>query len=251
MTVGTRRHTVVKNLTADRPEIGLGTLVDLSQEIYEGMPLYPIHQKTFIMVNQTHEQSKAASGSSLGFEAHNLLISEHGGTHTDAIYEFHPDSPTLSEMPLGYFYGSAICLDVAHVRHPDWITPAALEEALDRHGLELREADIVLLYTGHYNRHYPSREYNAGDYTGLNFEAVTWLAERGVVNIGVDTPAVDHTDDPEFTAHAACVEHEITNTENLAHLDRVAGRRFVFFALPLPIRKGTGSPVRAVAFIQD
>ena len=44
-------------------------LIDLSQEIFEGMSLYPIHQKTFFILNQTHEQSKAATGSRLGFSA--------------------------------------------------------------------------------------------------------------------------------------------------------------------------------------
>lgn len=250
-TVGAKKHEVVANLNADRPELGLGRLIDLSQEIYEGMPLYPIHQKTFRMVNQTHEQSKLQTGSSLGFEAHNLLISEHGGTHADAIYEFDPKSPTLSEMPLGYFYGSAICLDVSSTRHPDYLEPEVLEAALEEHGLDLREPDIVLLYTGHYNRTYPSPEYAVGPYAGLPYDGVAWLAERGVVNIGVDSPSIDHTDDTEFRAHAACVDYEVTNTENLAHLDRVAGHRFTFLALPLPIREGTGSPVRAVAFLQE
>ena len=32
-------------------------LIDLSQEIYEGMPVFGMHQKTFIMVNQTHEEN--------------------------------------------------------------------------------------------------------------------------------------------------------------------------------------------------
>ncbi|SHG97849.1 hypothetical protein SAMN02745221_02116, partial [Thermosyntropha lipolytica DSM 11003] len=47
-------------------------IIDLSQPIYQGMPLYPIHQKTFIMVNQTHEESQKATGSpTLGFSARN------------------------------------------------------------------------------------------------------------------------------------------------------------------------------------
>ena len=58
-------------------------LIDLSQEIYQGMTIYPIHQKTFIMTNQTHEESMEATGSKLGFSARNLLISEHAGTHSE------------------------------------------------------------------------------------------------------------------------------------------------------------------------
>lgn len=32
-------------------------LIDLSQEIYQGMPVFGMHQKTFIMTNQTHEEN--------------------------------------------------------------------------------------------------------------------------------------------------------------------------------------------------
>ena len=38
-------------------------LIDLSQEIYEGMPVFGMHQKTFIMVNQTHEENMKQTGS--------------------------------------------------------------------------------------------------------------------------------------------------------------------------------------------
>lgn len=56
-------------------------LIDLSQEIYQGMPVFGMHQKTFIMTNQTHEENMKQTGSkTLGFSARNLLISEHGPT---------------------------------------------------------------------------------------------------------------------------------------------------------------------------
>jgi len=88
--------------------------------IFEGMPLWPGHQKPFVMVNQTHEGFKERFGTDLGFEAHNWLMSEHTGTHTDAIFEYDPNGADLDHMPLEYFYGEAVCLDVSHVRHPDW-----------------------------------------------------------------------------------------------------------------------------------
>jgi kynurenine formamidase len=43
----------------------------------------------------------------------------------------------------------------------------------------------------------------------------------------------------------------ITHYENLANLAEVAGRRFTFFGFPLRIRGGHGSPVRAVAMLDD
>ena len=39
------------------------------------------------------------------------------------------------------------------------------------------------------------------------------------------------------------------NTENLCNLKQVAGREFMYIGLPLKIRGGSGSPIRAVAVL--
>jgi kynurenine formamidase len=41
------------------------------------------------------------------------------------------------------------------------------------------------------------------------------------------------------------------NTENLCNLDKVVGKRFTFIGLPLKIRGGTGSPIRAIALLEE
>lgn len=225
-------------------------LVDLTQDIYKGMPLFGIHQPTFIMVNQTHEESKAATGSDLGFYARNLLISEHCGTHSDAVLEFKPGGMDIVEMPLTHYYGSAICVDLSHKRYPEYIEIEDLKEVIAKSGQELRKGDIFLMYTGLYNREYPGEGYK-NNHTGLSYEAAKWLAEQGVVNIGVDAPAIDQTpDDLTFAGHKVCGEYNITNTENLCNLDQVVNKRFLYFGLPLKIPGGTGSPIRAVALLE-
>ena len=226
-------------------------LVNLSQEIYEGMPVFGMHQKTFIMVNQTHEQNMKDTGSpTLGFYARNLLISEHGPTHSDAVLELTPGGADIDHMPLECFYGDAICVDLSHVRYPDYIEIKDLQEALDKAGLTIRKGDIFLMYTGHWDRTFGTPAWQ-GPYTGLNYESAEWLAKQGVVNIGVDQQAIDQTpDDLQFQGHMVCRDYNISNTENLCNLDKVAGKRFIYMGLPLRIRGGTGSPVRAVAFVE-
>lgn len=225
-------------------------VVDLTREIFEGMPMWFGHQKTFINTNQTHDQFKKAYQTHQGFEAHNLLISEHAGTHTDAVFEYDPSGPTIDKSPLEYYYGEAICLDLRVVKYPDYITPADLETALKASGQEIRPGDIVILYTGYGDSTYPDLAYTGG-HTGLNRDAALWLAERGVVNIAVDNVAIDHADDTTFAGHVVCGEYGIVNTEGLANLHLVVNQRFLFFGLPLFIRNGTGSPIRAVAVFQD
>ncbi len=227
-------------------------LIDLTQDIYQGMPLFGMHQKTFIMTNQTHEQNQKDTGSpTLGFYARNILMSEHCGTHSDAVIEYKPGGADIIEMPIEYFYGSAICVDLSHIRYPDYIEVKDLEKALAKSGQEIRKGDIFLMYTGLYNRSYGTPAYE-NYYTGLSYKAAKWLAEKGVVNIGVDAPAIDQTpDDLTFAGHLVCGEYNITNTENLCNLDKVVNKRFLYFGLPLKIRGGTGSPIRAVALLEE
>jgi kynurenine formamidase len=223
-------------------------VVDLTRELFEGMPVWFGHQKTFINTNQTHEQFKTIYNTHLGFEAHNLLISEHAGTHTDAVFEYDPNGPTIDQSPLEYYYGDAICLDLRAVRYPDYITPDALQAALDASGLQVQKGDTVLLYTGYGDEHYPELSYT-DKYPGLTRDAAIWLAEKGVINIGVDNVAIDHADDTDFSGHVVCGEYGIVNTEGLTNLDQVVNQRFLYFGLPLNIRNGTGSPIRAVAVL--
>ena len=226
-------------------------LIDLSQEIYQGMSTFPMHQPTFIMTNMTHEENMKRTGSkTLGFSARNLIISEHCGTHTDAVSEFVPGGTTIEHMPMEYFWGSAICIDVSDVPSSRYIEPADLERAVRKSGQELRRGDIVLLYTGHYDRNFGTDVYQSC-YTGLSYKGAKWLAEHGAVNIGVDAPAIDHTSDLDFSGHLVCGEYGITNTENLVNLHLLVGKRFLFLGLPLKIRGGSGSPIRAVALVEE
>ncbi|MGF2949533.1 cyclase family protein [Microbacterium alcoholitolerans] len=225
-------------------------LVDLTNEIYQGMPIYPVHQKPYIMVNHTHAESVERLGAQMPFRSHNLLMSEHTGTHTDAIFEYDEHGPSLSESPLEFYYGPAICWDVSHVRYPDYITADVLREAEARADVKIREGDIVLLYTGHNERTWPRDEY-LKNYTGLSTDGAEWLAERGVINIGIDGVSIDHYESTDDRAHVVCGRYQIVNTEGLANLGAVKGMRFQFHGLPLRIRNGTGSPVRAVAVLTE
>jgi kynurenine formamidase len=244
----TMNKTAVPRIGKRALERGPRKVIDLSRDIHEGMPLWPGHQLPFKMVNQTHEGFKKRWDTNFGFQAHNWLMSEHTGTHTDAIFEYDPGGATLDDMPLEYYYGPAICLDVSHVRHPDYMTAGVLETALKTSGQEIRVGDIVLLYSGHGDRTFGTKEF-INVYSGLDRSGAVWLAEKGVVNIGIDSLAIDHSDDLTFVGHAVCAEYQIVNTENLTNLDQLVGKRFEYFGLPLHFREGTGSPIRAVAIL--
>lgn len=226
-------------------------VIDLSQEIYQGMSVFPMHQPTFIMTNMTHEENMKRTGSkTLGFSARNLLISEHGGTHSDAVWEYKSSGKTIENMPLEYFFGSAICIDLSNIPYSRCIEIKDIEISLKESNLQIEKGDILLMYTGHYDRNFNTDKWQT-EYSGLSYDAARYLATSGVVNIGVDDPAIDHPKDLNFSGHLVCGEYDITNTENLCNLDQLVGKRFLYFGLPLKIREGSGSPIRAIALLED
>lgn len=223
-------------------------IIDLSQEIFQGMSVFPMHQKTMIFPNISHEESLKKFG--FMFATNNILINEHGPTHTDALYESNPNGTTIEKTDLHNFIGAAICLDVSFVKETEFITEKILTEALHKSGLTIEPKDIVLLYTGHYDRNYGTDKWQES-YTGLDSSAAEYLGRKGVINIGVDTPSIDKPDDRKYSGHLICQKYKMLNTENLCNLKRIAGKRFMYIGLPLKIRGGSGSPVRAVALVTD
>jgi kynurenine formamidase len=188
----------------------------------------------------------------MSYQSSGLMMCDHGPTHVDALSHLDPreDAPAIDEMPLDTFYGPGVCIDVSAVDPPEYVTVADLERALELGGQELRPGDALLLRTGAHDRHGGTPEYTT-DYTGLDADAAEWLRERGVKVFGVDSPSPDNPLSRTYPVHMMCRASGITHYENLANLDAVVGRRFTFIGFPLRIRAGTGSPVRAVAVLED
>lgn len=225
-------------------------VIDLSQEIFKGQPVYPGHQPTVVF---PMTQIKEFAKEKWSFAVNTILMSEHAGTHTDAFIHNDPGPKALSieSIALEKCMGPAICIDVCEVPDSSFITFEILEEACRKDRLAVPQGGIVLLYTGTYGRHFPKPEYNLKN-PGLDRAATEWLVDHGAVNIGIDALSIDvtpHKGEEWKPAHTVCREKRVLNTENLADLSRVAGKSFFYVGLPLKIRGGTAGPMRAVAIM--
>jgi kynurenine formamidase len=227
-----------------------GKIVDLSQEIYNGMPVYPGHMKTVIFTHMSHEECQRQLGTGFSYETRGILICDHGPTHIDSVSHLSrdPEAESIDELALEKCITPAICLDVSDVPLRTQFGRAKIDEQLGKWNLDIRPGDTVLFYTAHYDRWYGKPEYMR-EYPGLNREATEYIIDRGAVNFGVDSPSPDMWYDKTYPCHSVCGERRITHVENLCNLDKVVGKRFTFVGLPLKIREGTGSPLRAVAVL--
>lgn len=255
-------------------------LIDLSGYVEAGQPVYPSLQSTQFWVSGTHEEAGYVGLQHVGEEtpsikrklkaqrkgeegthpiARTILVSEHGPTHVDSLSHVDPTSDgTIDRLPLERFYGDAVGVDVSDVGS-GFISVDDVRAGLDEGGLELREGDTITLYTGHREAYYDpddveKRHAYFNEAPGLDEEAAYWLGERGVSNIGIDAPSIDHgtaLQTQRYPAHDMCAEYEVLNMENMENLGAVVGRRYTLCAFPLKLKDGTGSPIRPVAIVAE
>lgn len=224
-------------------------IVDLSQEIFTGMPVFPGLPEVKVTVHQSHEQLDGVTdGDTVSPAVNRLELGEHTGTHVDAISHMAREhrGRSIETMPLTTFYTEGICLDLSRKGLRELIETADLERAVAAAGLEIRRGDTVLLYTDHYRRAFGTEDWHEGP--GVSVEAARWLGRKGIAAFGVEPAAPGVRGVSNKEVHRVCGELGFTHYENMVNLYRLVGRgRFRFIGLPLRIRGGTGSPVRAVA----
>lgn len=231
----------------------MAELIDLSQDIYIGMPVHKVLPPVKVDVYATHEQwAGEESPETQSPSVLQLSMSEHTGTHVDALSHMTQANKgqSIDTMPLENFYTRGICLDFTHKSLRSLITPEELEKACNVAGVEVCSGDTVLICTNHYQKAFGTEDWPHGP--GLNAEAAKWLGNKGIAAFGVETMAPGVSGVSNKDVHRICGEMGFTHYENLIRLNQLVGRGvFRFIAFPLKIIGGTGSPVRAVAVFEN
>jgi len=158
--------------------------------------------------------------------------SVHTATHCDAPYHYDDAGRTVDRLPLETFVGPAWIVDVR-----------GRDRWLDRlTDLDFAETPRILFHTGGWpdTTRFPDRV------PAMEPHLPDWLADRGVVLVGVDLPSVDPLDSKTLDRHHALGRRRIVIVEGL-WLAEVPEGRYELIALPLKIEAADGSPVRAVA----
>jgi kynurenine formamidase len=104
-------------------------IIDLSQEIFPEMPVFPGLPEVKMAVHIAHETPE---GSEIAPAVHRLEMGEHTGTHVDAINHMAAQyrGQSIDTMSLEMFYTEGICVDLSHKGLQALIEPADLESAL-------------------------------------------------------------------------------------------------------------------------
>lgn len=229
-----------------------GTVIDLSLEISNGMPAHALFPSPIILPYVNHEQARSAglgtAEDPFTYAINYISMLEHVGTHVDAPLHVGEGGQSIDEVPLDWFAGRAICLDLRHIPDLGDVDVSELEAAEQTAGINISD-HIVLLCTGFHARHWPNHEIVTNN-PGLTADATHWLADRGSRVHGVEGPSTDKGGTKEFPNHRVCRDRGLIHYEWLVNLDELVGKgEFWFTGYPLKWVGGTGSPVRAVAWL--
>jgi kynurenine formamidase len=223
-------------------------VIDLSQVLEEHMPHFPTHSKFFHNLWGSYWHG----GRSLSYQ---LVMHEHNGTHVDAPAHFISDAQpeahvTIERVPVARLLGRGVRLNCQGMKAGEHVSKSRLIDWEGQHGA-LEAGDIVLFDFGWSAKWglRPSDQRYVEDWPGVSMEAAQYLISKQVAAIGVDTLSPDP---PEALRtrpiHPVLLEKQVLIIENLCNLDQLPDF-FLFLALPLKIRGGSGSPIRAVALV--
>jgi len=203
---------------------------DISRPIHTGMPRWP---------GDTPAEFKLVATISAGSAVNvgRLQLSVHTGTHADAPYHYNQAGARMDQVPVETYVGPARVVDV---RGHATITIALLS------AFDFSTTPRVLFKSDTWT----DPDYFPDSWPLLAANVPAWLGARGVKLVGLDVPSVDHLTSKNLPIHHALDAAGLVILENL-DLRAVAPGVYELIALPLKIRDGDGSPVRAVLRSDD
>jgi len=161
-----------------------------------------------------------------------VTMSLHTGTHIDAPFHFDDAGKRVIDLDPGLYIGPA---RVIHLPGHERI------EASDLDGFDLTGVERLIIKTDGW----PDKLVFPERIPELTPSLADRLGELGIYLIGLDLPSVDAIDSKEMAAHHALARNGVHILEGLV-LDHIAPGDYELNAVPLPIAKGDGSPVRAL-----
>lgn len=214
-------------------------IVDLTQHIEPEMSMFPIDPQPVIFEWTTIRNH--------GFSTKALFMVEHTGTHVDAPSHFFKDGKTIDRLSLDAFFGDAVVLSF-QVGASVLITAKDIQKSERGAKVSIKKNDIVLVRT-EWSKIWKTPEYLERN-PGLSTDAAQYLRKKQVRLVGIDTANIDHSDATDFPVHKTLLSNNIPIIENLCNLASIKKSKCEFNAIPLKIKEGTGSPVRALAIVE-
>jgi arylformamidase len=224
------------------------TFIDLSHTFEEGMPGFRLKKEdgTYTQFTakihpfMTREQMKPMFKGDCSFEITEMSFQTSIGTYIDSPYHRYQDGRDISEIGIDEVILPGVALDVRGLTALQGVFKDAIDDSLDLRGK-------AALFNFGWDKYWGKEQYYSYPYIAK--ETVEVLIERGAKLVGVDTINIDDIRDLARPAHSSFLRNNILIVENLTNLEKVHGKQFRFFAVPIKAKKVAAMPIRALAEI--
>ncbi|MCD8511889.1 MAG: arylformamidase [Bacillus sp. (in: Bacteria)] len=202
-----------------------GGWIDISQPLTKDIAHWPEDTPFSYEVSYSKEQTGSVN---IG----RITTSTHIGTHIDAPFHFLNDGDRVLDLDINIYIGPARLIDVGETKEIN-------EKALEQFQLEGITRLLIKSTINNNPTAFPK------EIPFITKDGAEFLKSKGIRLVGVDVPSVDPLDSKELQGHHALYENGIYILENVM-LDQLQEGDYELIALPLAIKEGDGSPVRAV-----
>lgn len=202
-------------------------IYDITLTINNNMIVYPGNSKVCIEEVKQISKGDTCNVSSLSFGSHT-------GTHIDVPKHFIDNGKTLEEVTPDRFIGKAKVFDmqnIVSIKKEDLITK------------NIQNGDYILFKTENSKRLKDS-EFNK-EFVSLTEDGAKYLAEKEISLVGIDYLSIQSYYAKDSNVHLTLLGNNIIILEGIDLTDIREGK-YELIALPLKIKEGNGSPVRAV-----
>ncbi len=206
-------------------------IIDISPLISEKTAVFPGDQSFERKVHMDCDK-----GDHLGLSS--VTTTLHIGAHCDAVNHYGANSPGIEQKDLRIYFGACQVFDVTGL-------PAGARIKVEDIDMSAVKRPRILFKTNSF----PDPNSWNSDFNSLSPELIDELAGRGVVLVGIDTPSVDPQDSKKLESHQALLRNDVSVLEGLV-LSSVSEGEYSLISLPLPIKDGDASPVRAILLPQ-
>ena len=213
-------------------------IIDLTLTVSSKIPTFPgSPQPSFIPWENVSDD---------GYNLELLFMSTHTGTHMDAPYHFLEKGAQIHEISLKKLVSEAVLIKSTK-KNSEPITKTDIQKFEKKHG-KIDGFSSVIFLTG-WQKNLQKKFYFTNN-PGLAVSAAKYLASKKISLVGIDSPSIDLGTDSKFSVHQIFAKKGMLIVENLANLDKIKSSTFHLVVLPLKLKNATGSPVRAVAFVE-
>jgi len=208
--------------------------IDLTQELHNGMPIYPGDPSPSFVSYATLEKD--------GVNLTKLTLGSHTGTHIDAPRHFIPDGIGVDQISPTKLVGEAYVCDLSSKPFGSGITGLDLRKDLEG---RVAEDDIVVCYTGCSERW--GDESVGSNYTYLTGNAAEYLVSKRVRAVGIDFLSVEKFRAPDPVAHKTLLGNGIFIIESLSRATKqFVSQRILMICMPIKLQNGDGAPSRII-----